>query len=611
MKYLLTTASALALALPAAAQEAVDLGTEIISASQTPVEAGRTGTTVEVITEEELQEPGTTRVIDRIGQLPGVTFSGNGPTGTTTSVSVRGLPARYVPVIINGIDVTDPGTTQTSFNFGALLTPGFGQVEVLKGSQSAIYGSNAIAGVITLNAPTLDAPGSKLTFSAEVGSYDTYAGSVGYVQKTDRAEFSFTLSHFESDGFSAADENLGNTEPDGASITTLTFAGKYAVSDVLTIGGSIYVQDSDINIDDFGGAGGDADRPFLTDRNGVRVFADLNTGFVTHTLAFTHMDTERRDPTAASAFFDPGVFFSGTRTTAEYQGTLPVEGGTLTFGASYARERSSSLTAGGVGAAAEFDIASVFVEGQFALSSALDVSLAVRGEDHSEFGSAFTGRAALSYRLSDATTLRASLGSGFRSPSLFELFSPAFGNAALTPEESISFDIGIEHKYASGAGVKATLFYTEIDDLIGFVGGGYIQTPGTSVAKGLELSGVLPLAAGITLTGAYTYTDTADANGNQLRRVPEHELSLGITAELTDRLTTEFVVSHYADRAPDGFPASPVADYTMANALISYEITDTAQAYLRVENIFNEEYQTSAGFGTSDRAVYFGVRAEF
>lgn len=599
---LLASASILALALPAHAQDIFDLGEIIISASQTPVEADRTGTTVEVLTEEELQEDGTTRVIDQIDRLPGVTFSGNGGVGTSQSVSVRGLPARYVPVYINGIDVTDPGTTQTSFNFGSLLTPGFGRVEVLKGSQSAIYGSNAIAGVITLASPTLDAPGDKLTFSAEIGSYDTYSASIGYVQKTDRAEVSFNLSHLETDGFSAADENLeGNTEADGASITTLTFAGEYALSDTVTIGGSVFLQDSEINIDAFGGAFGDADRPFFTDRTGVRVFADVTTGIVTHTFAYAYMETQRRDP--LSAFSND---FEGTRDTLEYQATLPVEGGTLTFGATHVTEASVTD-----GISAEFEIASLFVEGNFALSNALDVSLAARAEDHSEFGSAFTGRAALSYRISNATILRASAGTGFRSPSLFELFSPSFGNPNLTPEESWSVDLGIEHGYANGTNVQATLFYTEIDDLIGFAGGGYTQTPGTSTAQGLELAASLPLGERVTLQGAYTYTDTEDANGNQLVRVPKHELSLGVTAEITDRLNTEFVVSHYADRADDGFPSGPMPDYTVANLRISYDITDNATAYLRVENLFDEEYQTAAGYGTPDRSVYFGVQASF
>ncbi|MEO0937120.1 MAG: TonB-dependent receptor [Pseudomonadota bacterium] len=598
---LFASASALALTLPAQAEEFFDLGELVISASQTPVEADRTGTTVEVLTEEDLQEDGTTRVIDQLDRLPGVTFSGNGGVGTLQSISVRGLPARYVPVYINGIDVTDPGTTQTAFNFGGLLTPGFGRAEVLKGSQSAIYGSNAIAGVVTLASPTLDVPGDRLTFTAEAGSFDTYSASIGYVQQTDRAEFSFTLSHLETDGISAADENLGNTEADGASITTLTFAGEYAVSDTVTIGGAVFLQDSEINIDAFGGAGGDADRPFFTDRTGVRVFADVTTGIVTHTFAYAYMQTERRDP--LSAFSNN---FEGVRDTLEYQATMPVDRGTLTFGASHVTEGATTD-----GISSEFEIASLFVEGNFALSDALDVSLAARAEDHSEFGSAFTGRAALSFRISDATVLRTSAGTGFRSPSLFELFSPSFGNPNLTPEESWSVDLGIAHGYASGANVQATLFYTEIDDLIGFVGSGYSQTPGTSTAQGLELAGTLPLGERVTLRGAYTYTDTEDANGNQLRRVPKHELSLGVKADITDRLSTAFVISHYADRADDGFPSGPMPDYTVANLRMDYAITDNATAYVRVDNVFDEEYQTAAGYGTPDRSVFFGVQASF
>jgi len=212
--------------------------------------------------------------------------------------------------------------------------------------------------------------------------------------------------------------------------------------------------------------------------------------------------------------------FDGTRVEYEYSGVADMAFGQLSFGASHSKE-SSEID----GTSAEHDIASVWVEGQFAVSSDVDLSLALRAEDHSEFGSAVTGRAALAYRATENTVVRASLGTGFRAPSLNELFGPFGANPLLQPEESISFDLGVEHSYASGASAKATLFYTEIDNLITY-DGGYVQSAGTTVSKGLELSGVMPINDRFTAFGSYTYTDASNSGVRQVR-VPRHALVLG------------------------------------------------------------------------------------
>ena len=278
----------------------------------------------------------------------------------------------------------------------------------------------------------------------------------------------------------------------------------------------------------------------------------------------------------------------------------------LAFGASYTEEKSD---VDGVNTA--YEIASVFGEAQYAASEDVDLSFALRHDDHSTFGGFTTGRLAANWRVTADTTLRAAIGTGFRAPSLFELFSPLYGNASLEQEESRSAEVGVEHRFANDAQVKATLFYTEIDNLIDFdfASGGYIQGSGTSTTKGLELSGRVALGAGTDLFGSYTYTDGKDSGGNQLVRVPKHDFVLGVEAELSDKLAGQLVLNHVAGRANDGGSAMP--DYTVINASMSYDFNDTTQGYVRLENLTNEEYQTSFGYGTSDRAIYFGVRASF
>jgi vitamin B12 transporter len=605
MKHLfLSTALAGLAAAPLAAQDIIDLGEITVFANQTPTELKRTGTTVEIVEADDLQSSSTTRVADTIDLLPGVSTSSNGGAGALTFVRIRGLSARYIPVYIDGIDITDPASVQTAFDFGTLTSAGLSRVEILKGSQSALFGSEAIGGVINITTTRPTELGTTITTAAEFGSYDTYSAQFGVATKSERGEVALTLSHLRTDGFSSADENDGNTEADGHEATTLILSGAYDATDAIKLGFTIFAQNSETDQDGFPAPAfslADTTATEEAERRALRLYAEIDGGGIQHTIAASYATTDR--------FYAQGFSqdFEGDRSELSYKGVAELSNMTLAFGANYSDE--SFLVDGSGG---DYETVSVFGEVQYAASDALDLSFALRHDDHSEFGGFTTARLAAAYRISDATVVRAALANGFRAPSLYELFGP-FGNAALEPETSRSFELGIEHSYGSGAYVKATAFYTEIDDLIDFdfATNAYAQVSGTSTTQGIELAGAVPLSDRFELFGSYTYTDAADRNGNQLVRVPEHDLTLGVSAQWTSQFSSSISLSHIAGRADDGFPSVPQADYTVVNADLSYEINDSATAYLRVNNLFDEEYQTTNGYGTSDRAVFFGVRAKF
>ncbi|TMM54103.1 TonB-dependent receptor plug domain-containing protein [Sulfitobacter sabulilitoris] len=603
MKHLLTTASLMALvALPATAQDNFDLGEITVFANETPRATDRTGATVEIVTEDEVQASGTVQVVDVLTRLPGITVAGNGGVGAASNISLRGLPARYVPVYINGIDVTDPSGPQTQFSFGGLLTSGIGRIEVLKGSQSALYGSEAIGGVVNITTLRPTRPGTELRLGAEYGSYNTRSASLAVLTRTDRADLAFTFARYVTDGFSAADENDGNTEDDGFSGTQATLTADIRATDRLTLGLVLSHLDTETDQDGFPPPNfviADSDDREFAKRSTARLSLAHDGDRIDHSFALNYSKITREYPVGFTNRFE------GERREAEYKGVTRIRNVDLAFGLSYTEEEFAADTVTG-----EYDIAAVFIESQYMLGANTDLTLTRRYDDHSEFGGFQSNRAAIVHRLSGNTRLRASIGNGFRAPSLYELFGP-FGDPTLEPEESRSAEVGVAHDYANGAGVKATLFYTEIENLIDFGTTTYTQIPGTSRTRGVELTGEVPLNDRIMAFGGYTYTRAEDRNGNQLLRVPEHNVVLGVDAQWTDQWSTQLALNHIAGRADEGFPAMPQADYTVVNATIGYAITDQTDAYLRIENLFDEEYQTSAGYGTSDRAVYFGVRASF
>ncbi|MFW2542494.1 TonB-dependent receptor plug domain-containing protein [Primorskyibacter sp. 2E107] len=614
------SASVLTLAASAGfALAEVDLGTITLYSNQLPIALEDSGSTVEVIDKEDLETAPTTSLADFLATVPGVTVSSNGGVGAQSNIRIRGLDGAYVPVLINGIDVTDPSSTATSFNWGVLPMGAIDRIEVLKGSQSAVYGSEAIGGVINITTLDPDAePGTRGTWGVEMGGNATKAGNFGVAHTGERGGIAFTGSHLQTSGISAS---AAGSEEDGYSGTQLTLEGYYDATENLRLGGSLLLIEAKGEFDPFGGDGvAPFDQEYTSQTKAMRFYAQFDLGAVSNELSYTNLTNERTS--TSSGRTDP---FQGTRKVLAYKGAwTPNESLSISFGADNTREgfRTTEeeylydpITFAFLGSrllstSEEIETTGVFAEATYRPYDALSVTGSIRHDTHSSFGGFTSGRVALAYDFGNQTILRASAANGFRAPSLYQLHSQLYGNASLEEERSRSYELGLEKGYANGF-ARATLFYTEIDDLIGFVGSGYTQINGTSVTQGLELSGEYNATDRITLFGNYTFSDTEDPNGNPLPRTPRHDITLGLTADLTDDLSMGLSIQHLADRPQDGFPARDMDDYTLVNASVSYDIAPQTEMYLRVENLTDEKYQTAADYNALGRTAFFGVRGSF
>lgn len=615
MKRLGISVIALCAAMPALAQD-IALDEIVVSANKAQNERARTGVSVSVVTAEDLEQSAETSLAGYFARLPGVTVTRNGPMGTTASVRLRGTAPQFTAVYVDGIRVDDPSGTQVSFNFGALLPSGIQRIEVLRGSHSALYGGSAVGGVINITTVDDSAEnGLSQTLAAEIGSYGTANLSYGLRNVTDRGFVSFNLTRQHSDGFSARVGGAGPLDDDGFDSTRASLSLRYAVSDALTLGATVFHQDTDVDYDiSLADQTGEETRR----ETGVGGFAEYQAGNTVHRFDVTSYDVTR-------SYFSAGVLSytaTGRRLAFNYQGTTEVSPAlTFVYGADSTEETSE-----GVG---KTRVNGLFAQAIWSPVDTVDLSAALRNDSNSTFGNYLSGRVAGAWQAQEGLTLRASYGTGFRAPSVFEQTPvPAWGIAVmpgLSPETSKSYEIGLDADLGQGVEATATVFQTEIDNAITYcesvavpwapaclnpipVGNTsmYENVPGLSVARGLELGVKAPLGDAMTFAATYTYTDSQRPDASRAPNVPRHSLGLSLDRDFGRGVKGGVDLRHVADN-----PEASVKDFTVVNARFSYAINEMADLSLRVENVFDTTYEEIGGYGTARRSVYLGVDAKF
>lgn len=609
---------ALALALaatPAAAQDFA-LDEIVISANRLETEARRTGAAVTVLGADDLARTGASTLADALARTPGVSVSQQGPVGNAGNIRIRGADKRYVAVFVDGIRVTDPTLTETAFDFGGLLVGDVGRVEILRGSQSALWGGSAVGGVVNITTRKALADGFAQEAEVEGGTWGTIRGRYTLTNRTARSETALTFSHLKTDGFSAV---AAGTEKDGAEISRLSFSTRHQLTDTLAVGASAFHQRLRQDYDN-GFPLVDAANVQRRTETGARLFAEWQAGRTTHVFDATRYRVARVMDEAGTI-----SRFTGIRTGASWTATTEASDRlTFVYGAETMLERAryTALPAG----SASTRISGAFVQGLWRPTDRLDVSASLRRDRNSQFGGFTTGRLALAFQLDGSTTLRAAAATGFRAPSIDERFgnypgSSFVGNPALTPEKSQSFEIGVERRFAGGATVGVTLFALNVDNLITYqacptwpcapgVFATMANVPGASKRRGLEFAASVPLSDRVTLGAAYTYTEARRATGARLGLVPRHDLSVSLDAALGDRTRLSLGVKHQGGRLNDfAFAAMPI--YTVVDVALSRDLGNGAEAWVKVGNLFGKSYQTSEGYAAPGRSVFVGLRKAF
>ncbi|MBI1213198.1 MAG: TonB-dependent receptor [Alphaproteobacteria bacterium] len=599
----------------------------IVTATRLPQPQRETGSDVTVIDEAEIKRRGATFVVDVLRGQPGLTVTQTGGPGGQISVRLRGEEGYRTLLLVDGIKVSDPSGTQNLSYFTNLPASGIERIEIVRGPQSLLYGAEAIGGVINVITKR-GAPGLQYGGTALAGSFGT-TDLQAYVRGASGIfDWALQGDRYDTDGFTAQ-EGPGFSENDGFK-NKLLHAVLGVTPDTNTrVEAVMRYTDSAADFDRFF----DSNSVLYTQQfagalsghgawDDQRITADAKVAYFEQNRA----DYENGVPYSCPPFSCGSRFDSG-RWRGEASGSIELmPGQRLLVGGDV--ERETALT--------DFldksrESTGVYGEWIAHFGEAFFATAGLRFDDDDQFGGHLTWRATAAYLVPlidgiEPVKFRASYGTGFRAPSLFELYDAFSGNPNLHEETGRGADAGVDFAFPHGT-VSLTAFDQRIDDEIRFDQTSfftYFQSPSTSTSRGVELEVTYELIDGLTLSGDYTYTDAKIASNdteNGLARVRRPRHSGSITANyafLEGRANLNANFQFAAKQEDLIFPPpyflpahTPLDGQAVINLAGSYEFVPGITLLVKGVNVFDERYEEALGFKTQGASVYAGVSAAF
>ena len=600
----------------------VALPTIVVTPTGLPEPATEAGSAVTVIDRVEIERSPTRGTFDVLRRVPGLTATQSGGFGSESIVRLRGAESGQVQVLLDGVEINDPSSAAGDFNFAGLLTTGIERIEVLRGPQSALYGSDAVGGVISLSTGVGDGPASG-SLTGEYGSFDTIRGAGRLEGSVARVAYGVTAAGLTTNGFSRQ-TGPAFTEDDGTQAVNLTGRAVVDLAPNLTAeaAGGYLRNQAELDLSSVDETIGETTLDLVYGRlslNHIGLDGRLTTS-VDLTASATDRDVE--DPERISRF-------EGRRFEGDVRAALAINDWyTLILGAGIEEELGAGEDEGGPSAGERFDesLTTVFGYSLVRIEPVDDLTLTAgfRIDDFEAGGTEPTYRFTGAYNLAETgTTFRASVGSAARAPTIFQLFDSFtidFGgflfrtepNPDLRTETSFGVDAGVEQSlFDNRLTVSATGFFNDFDDLIQFAGTRF-ENVAEAETYGIEVAASAVPVDWLLIDLSYTFLETEDlATGLELRRRPKHALTAIVDIQATDDLALVGELRYVGEQFDDTDNEEEIADFVVVNLAAAYDLTDRVQAFVRVENLFNEEYEEAIGFNTAGRSAFGGLTISF
>ncbi|MFT3725443.1 MAG: TonB-dependent receptor [Hyphomonadaceae bacterium] len=654
----LVLAGTLLYGAPAFAQAQGDRDVVVVTGTTTPTEKDKIGSSLTVVGKETIADEGYSYVPDVLRQVPGVAVNRAGSFGALTQVRIRGAEANHTLVLLDGIDLSSPDQGETDFS--TLLTGDLERIEVLRGPQSGLYGSNALAGVINLISRR-DVQGTYVNLAAEAGSWNTaqLQGGIGMGDGRDYVSAGFHA--LSTDGYDVSADhsavgvtsvgpgnNAGDTE--GSDIVTAYLRGGREVTPLFRVDAIARFLTKDSGLDgqayNFPIAGGTYDDASKTSQDqmlfGGSGTLNLMDGKWQTVLSASYVDEKRRSTSTSFPFFaGPALPANATaqmaavtldrsganasRTKYGLQSTFEFgSDGFVSYLTGFVENKKETYEDPFTGRHEKRTLNGIGAQYRAEIANQLYLSATVRHDDNDDFQDADTYSVATSWVVPGmGTRPHASFGTGVTNPTFFEQFgfSPGsfVGNPSLKPEEAEGWDIGVEQSLLEGnLLVDLTYFESTLENEIYTTFGPaptFLATPANRISdsdrSGWELAFSAYPTSDIDITGSYTKLDATDPTGIEVRRPKDQaaldaswrvgggpfQLNLGVTYN-GEQVDTDFGT----------FTATAQDPYTLVRLGASYKLNDSVEVYGRIENLTDEKYEEVIGYLGQPQGIFVGVR---
>ncbi|MDB2360601.1 TonB-dependent receptor [Porticoccaceae bacterium] len=587
----------------------------LVSASLIPIAANRSANAITVIDSEQIKLRAPSSIADLLRDVPGFAVSQSGGLGALTEIRARGAESNHLVVLIDGIEVNDPSQNDMT-NWGTLSTAEIERIEIVRGPQSAIQGSDAIAGVVNIITANANKPYSANIFS-ELGSFSSSKNGFNVGHSSDKLNIKFGASHYETAGNNIRPAT--GTDDDGYRNTGLNLKAAYKVSDEFTASltsrhsyGMAEYDEMESEYDEMVSELMHAD----FDREFTKVQGDFNSadGLWAHTVKIAQSDFENNQ-------FNNAVAAGGTESDKEnyqYTGTRFIENNNQQISVALEKETQNfkqHVTSGVDNKLLERNLDSVALEYRFDPSDAITLAASARHEDNDSFENATTGRLEAVYRQFDNLKWRAVWGTAVKNPTYTELYGnyASFeANEFLIPEKSNSWELGVDAGLLDNRmQLSATYFNSKLENEIDtdwnncdeFWVCPLFNNTQKSNRKGLELSSSFLVSDVMQASAAYTYTDSKDGSGTDEGRRPKDIASLNISWQPRTNANVNLNIQYNGEQ----FGWNPTDEYTLVDLSTNVSVTNDLDVYLNLSNLFDEDYQDVDGYETLD----FGLSAGF
>ena len=607
----------------------------VVTATRLETPEKKVGSSITVVSGEDLVRTGRTFVIEALEDVLGLSTVRNGGPGAAASTFVRGANSEHTLFLLDGLELNDPINPSRSYDVSHLPLSQVERVEILRGPQGLLYGSDALGGVV--NIITRSGHGQpRLSLASSADTLRSLAADVSLAGSSRKTDYAFALFHERTAGISAAAKSYGNAEKDGYRNLSLDGRFGYSFTPASRLTLTVRATTARTELDDFGGPGGD-------DPNNVQNYGTLlvsgryrglsSTGRWERTVSVSWIGTRRENdnPTdpAHPADSDHALYHSGLLKLDWQNNFFLRPTHTLTAGLETSSESGSSdyVSESAYGPyesafpSARAGSAGLYVLDHWEVGGRFFATAGVRADDHSRSGAAVTFRVAPAYLIpATGTRFKASLGSAFKSPSLYQLFAPAtsfgpVGNPLLRPERALGWDAGVEQSWAGGRALLCvTWFESSFRDLVDFdYAAGYINI-GRARTQGLEVSAEIRPVRGPRLLASYTRLSARDKDtGEELLRRPRDKFSAETGVHLRGGFDLAAHVLWVGSRPDRDFSVYPYPTVTLPGyALLDLAVTKSLgsgfEIFARAENLLNADYQTVWGYGSPGLTFRTGFR---